>query len=243
MSLRMIGVQRLQNVAGCLVELADDGHRWQVVVGNRGAFTQELRVHRHTEIDAGFLAGAIFENRDDNVCDRAWQYGAANHDGVAGGFVTQDKTDLAAYRFDVVQFQIAVLLARRADADHRQVGVANRFCEVGRTAQAAGFDTLGQQFAQTRFNDRRFAGVDHIDLVFGDIDANDVMAPCRQATGTYCTDVTQTKYADAHRIYLCIYQAITWPELMVFSGHSALGSLGDRRRNAVCRHTKFRVSK
>jgi len=30
------------------------------------------------------------------------------------------------------------------------------------------------------------------------------MAPCRQATGTYCTDVTQTKYADAHRIYLSL---------------------------------------
>ncbi|CAI8978795.1 hypothetical protein EMIT0P12_70267 [Pseudomonas sp. IT-P12] len=31
-------------------------------------------------------------------------------------------------------------------------------------------------------------------------------------------------------------QAITWPELMVFSGHSALGSAADRRRSAVCRH-------
>ncbi|MNI52404.1 hypothetical protein D3C73_1071810 [compost metagenome] len=73
---------------------------------------------------------------------------------MAGGLVTQDKTDLAAHGFDVVQFQVAVLLARRADADHRQVGVANRLGEVGSTAQTTGLDTLGQKFAQTRFNNR-----------------------------------------------------------------------------------------
>jgi len=123
---------------------------------------------------------------------------------VAGGFFTQHETDLAAHRLDVVQFQVAVLLARCTDADHRQVGVTNCFGEVGCTAQTTGLDTLGQKFAQTRFNNRRLAGVDHVDLVFGNIDANHVMAPCRQATGTYCANVTQTKYADAHRKYLCV---------------------------------------
>ncbi|MNZ51219.1 hypothetical protein D3C78_690270 [compost metagenome] len=136
---------------------------------------------------------------------------------MAGGLVTQDKTDFAAHCLDVVQFQIAVLLARRAYADHRQVGVANRLGEVGGATQTTCLDALGQKFTQAWFNDRRFAGIDHIDLVFGHIDANDVMAPCRQATGTYCADVTQTKNADAHRNYLCIDQAIRWPELMVFS--------------------------
>jgi hypothetical protein len=67
---------------------------------------------------------------------------------------------------------------------------------------------LRQKFAQARFNDRRFAGVDHIDLVFGNIDANDVMAPCRQATGAHCANVTQTKYADAHRNYLSIIKPV-----------------------------------
>ncbi|MNX69048.1 hypothetical protein D3C86_1002530 [compost metagenome] len=123
---------------------------------------------------------------------------------MAGGLVTQDKTDLAAHGFDVVQFQVAVLLARRADADHRQVGVANRLGEVGGATQTTCLDALGQKFTQAWFNDRRFAGIDHIDLVFGHIDANDVMAPCRQATGTDCANVTQTKYADAHRNYLCV---------------------------------------
>ncbi len=202
-------VQRLQNVTGCSVELADNGHRRMIVVSNRGAFAQEFRVDGYAEINAGLLTRAIFENRDDDVCDGARQHGAANHDGVAGGLVTQNKTDLAAHGLDVVQFQIAVLLARRTNANHRHVGVTDRFGEVGRTAQFAGIDTLGQKFAQTRFNDWRFAGVDHVDLVFGNIHAYDVMAPSRQATGTYCTHVTQTKYADAHRIYLSLIEIKT----------------------------------
>ncbi|MNK93178.1 hypothetical protein D3C87_1133270 [compost metagenome] len=201
-------VQRLQNVARSLVELADDGHRWQVVVGNGGGFTQEFRVDRNAEVDASLLARAVFENRDHHVGHGARQHGAAHDDGVAGSFFTQDKTDLAAYRFDVVQFEVAVLFARRTHADHRQVGVANRLGEVGRATQTTGLDTLLQKFAQAGFNNRRLAGVDHVDLVFGNIDANYVMAPCRQATGTYCANVTQTKYADAHRNYLCIYQAL-----------------------------------
>jgi len=63
-----------------------------------------------------------------------------------------------------------------------------------------------QKFAQAWFYNRRLAGVDHVDLVFGNIDANYVMAPCRQATGTYCANVTETKYADAHRIYLFVIE-------------------------------------
>ena len=111
-------VQRLQNVARGLVELADDGHWRLVVVGDGGAFAQELRVHGDTEIDTGFLARAVFEDRDDHVGHGAGQHGAAYDDGVAGALVTQDKTDFAAHGLDVVQFQIAVFLARRADADH-----------------------------------------------------------------------------------------------------------------------------
>ena len=194
----------MQDITGGFVEFADDGHRWQVVVGDGGGFTQELRVDRNAEVDAGFLAGAVFEDRDHHIGHGARQYGAAHDDGVAGGIVTQDKADLAAYRFDVVEFQVAVFLARRTDANHRQVGSADGFGEVGRTAQSSGLDTLAQQLAQARFNDRRFACVDQVDFFLGDVYADHFMAAGRQATGTDCANVTQTKYADTHRIYLCI---------------------------------------
>ncbi len=147
-------VQRLQNVARGFVELADDGHWRQVVVLDRSTFAQELRVDGDTEVNAGFLAGAVFQNRDNNVGNSARQYSTANHDSVAGGFVTQDITDFAAHRFNVIQFQIAVLLARRTDADHRQIGSANGFGEVCSAAQFSGTDTFLQQLFQTRFNDR-----------------------------------------------------------------------------------------
>src|SRR5471032_1808806 len=159
-----------------------------------------------TEVDAGFLAGAVFEDRDDHIGHRTRQDGAAHHDGVAGGLVTQDKTDLAAYRFDVVEFQVAVFLAWRADANHRQVGIADGFGEVGSTAQSTGLDPLAQQFTQTRFNDWRFARIDQVNLFLGDVYADHFVATGRQATGTDCANVTQTKYADAHRIYLFVIE-------------------------------------
>ena len=135
-----------------------------VVVGDRGGFTQEFRVDRDAEVNAGLLARAVFQDRDHHVCNGARQNGAAYDDGVTGGLVTQYEADFAADRFNEVQFQIAVLFAWRADADHRQVGVANGFGEVGGAAQFTGLDTGLQQFAQTWLNDWRFAGVDHVDL-------------------------------------------------------------------------------
>jgi len=194
----------LQHIAGGFIELADNGHRWQVVVGDGSGFTQEFGVDRNAEVDAGFLAGAVFQDRDYHVGDSARQYGAAHHDGVAGGLVTQHKTDLAAYRLDVVQFQVTVLLAWRADANHRQVGIANRLGEVGSATQSARLDTLAQQLAQTRFNNRRLTGIDQVDLFLGNVYADHFVATGRQATGTHCANVTQTKYADAHRNYLFV---------------------------------------
>src|SRR5450830_1163432 len=215
-------VEGLQDVTGGAVEFADDGHRWEVVVLDRGAFAQEFRVHRDTEVDAGLFPRAVFEDRDHHVFHGARQHGAADHDGVAGGLVTQDKTDFAAHRFDVVEFQVTVLLARCTDAEHRQVGGANRFGEVGGATQSAGGNALGQQGFQAGFDNRRFAVVDQVDLVLGNIDAHHIMAPCRQATGADCTDVTQTEYANAHCIYLYLDHAIKWPKLMFVSHCDAL---------------------
>ncbi|MNF66393.1 hypothetical protein D3C84_481830 [compost metagenome] len=192
----------MQNVAGSLVEFADDGHWRLVVVGDGGAFAQELRVHGHAEINTGLLAGAVFENRDDHVGHGARQHGAAHDDGVAGGLVTQDKTDLAAHGFDVVQFQVAVLLARRTDADHRQVGIADGRGKVGGAAQPTGADALLQKCFQAGFDNGRFAFVNQVDLGAGNINADDVVTPGREATGTDCTDITQTKNADTHCTHL-----------------------------------------
>ncbi|MCY1416532.1 hypothetical protein D9M71_320410 [compost metagenome] len=195
-------VQRLQDIATGGVELADDGHRWEVVVRYCGTFTQELRVHRNTEIDTGLLARAVFENRDHHVFHGAGQHGAAYHDGMAGGFFSQHIADFAAYRLDVIELQVAVLLARRTDADHRQVGIADGRGKVGGAAQPTGADALLQKCFQAGFDNGRFAFVNQVDLGAGNINADDVVTPGREATGTDCTDITQTKNADTHCTHL-----------------------------------------
>ncbi|MCY1359613.1 hypothetical protein D9M69_461950 [compost metagenome] len=197
-----LAVQGFQGVAGGRVEPADDGHRREVVVLDRGALAEELGVHRDAEIDPGGLAGAVLEDRDHHVLHGARQHGAAHHHGVAPGLVAQDETDLAAHRFDVVELQVAVLLARRADADERQVGGGHRLGDVGGAAQAAGLQALLQEFFQTGFDDGRFALVDQVDLGRGNIHANHFMTACREATGTYCADIAKTENADAHYIHL-----------------------------------------
>ncbi|MDF9753391.1 hypothetical protein OKW51_000354 [Pseudomonas hunanensis] len=154
------------------------------------------------EIDTGLLARAVLEDRDHHVLDGARQHGAAYHDGVTAVGVAQHVADLAAHRLDILQAQVAVLLARRADADHRHIAGADGFGEVGGATQAAFGDALLQQRFQARLDNGRLALVDQVDLGAGHVHPNHVMASCRQATGTDCTHITQTKDADTHRIHL-----------------------------------------
>ncbi|MNZ46411.1 hypothetical protein D3C78_640920 [compost metagenome] len=195
-------VEGFQQVAGGLVQLADDGHGRVVVVLDRGTFAQELGVHRHAEVHAGLLAGAVFDDRDHHVVHGARQYGAAHHDSVALGLVAQGETDLAADAFDIVQFQVAILLARRADADEGHLGVAHGGADIGGSTQAAGLHALLQKFFQAGLDNGRLAIVDQVDLGRRNVDANNFMTTSREAAGAYCTNIAQTKDADSHRIHL-----------------------------------------
>ena len=195
-------VQRLEDVAAGAVQFADDGHRWLVVVLDCSAFTQEFRVHRDAEVNAGLFARAIFEDRDHHVLDGAWQHGAAHHDGMAARGVAQHIADFPAHRLDVFQAQVTVFLAGGAHTDHRYIAGANGLGEVGGAAQATIGDALLQQCFQARFDDRRLALVDQVDLGAGHVHTDYFMATRRQAACTDCTHITQTKDADTHRYHL-----------------------------------------
>ncbi|MNN09394.1 hypothetical protein D3C81_1222750 [compost metagenome] len=121
---------------------------------------------------------------------------------MAAGFFAQHEADFTAYRLDVLQAQITVLLARRTDADHRQVAVADRRGKVGGATQAAGVDALLQECFKPGFDNWRFALVDQVDLGAGNIHANHFMTPCGQTASTDCTHITQTKDTDTHRYHL-----------------------------------------
>lgn len=213
-----LAVDAFQQIAGGLVQLTDDGHWREVVVLDRGAFTQELGVHRQAEIDAGLLARAIFENRQYHVLRGTRQHGAAHHHGVTLVLVAHGHADFAAHAFDVVQLQIAVLLARRADTDERHIALQNGGGDVSSAAQAALTQALLQQFFQARLDDGRFAVVDQVDLVRGDVHANHVVTACRQTAGTNGTYITQTEDTDSHGIHLVRsmqFQILAfWPKLV-----------------------------
>ncbi|MNO86041.1 hypothetical protein D3C76_774300 [compost metagenome] len=195
-------VDLFQQVAGLRVQFADHGHRREVVVLDRGGFAEELRVVADAEIDTGLLARAVLDQRDHHVVHGARQYRAAHHHGVASAFLADRIADLAADRLDVAEIEIAVLLARRADADERHLGIQHRLLEVGGAGQATRLDALLQKFFQARFDDGRFAPVDQVDLGGGNIHADNFVTACREAAGTYRADVAKTKDADTHRIHL-----------------------------------------
>ncbi|MCY1519199.1 hypothetical protein D9M68_539460 [compost metagenome] len=206
-------VDLFQQVAGLAVQLADHGHGREVVVLDRGAFAEEFRVGADAEVSAGLLPGAVLDQRDDHVLHRARQHRAAYHHGVAAGLLADGVADLAAYRLDVAEVEVAVLLARRADADERHVAVHHRLAEVGGAGQAAAADALLQEFFQARFDDGGLALVDQVDLGGGNIHADNFMTTRRQATGTYSADIAEPKDADTHRIHLCNYRVIqSWPK-------------------------------
>ncbi|MCY1292384.1 hypothetical protein D9M70_416070 [compost metagenome] len=191
-------VERLQQVAGAAVQLADHGHRRVVVVLDRGALAKELGVHRDAEVDPGTFARAFLEDRDHHVLHRARQHGGAHHHGMPGVLVAQRLADLGAHRLDEVQGQVAVALARRADAGKRQVGIANRCLDVGRAPQVAALHALLEQGLEPRLDDRRATAVDEVDLDLGYIDPDHLVAAYRQAPRAHRPHVTQTKNADAH---------------------------------------------
>ena len=107
--------------------------------------------------------------------------------------------DLLAHALHVFQVDAAVRLARRADADEAQIGVAHGIFEVGRRVQPPGLHLLGDDLAQVLLDDRRAPLVDEIDLGALRIDADDFVAFfCQEARG-YRPDVSETQHADFHR--------------------------------------------
>ena len=147
---------------------------------HRGAFAQKLGVDAHAELIARALAGIALEQRDDDAAHRAGQHGAAEHDHRRAGVVGERSSDLLADAFHIPEIDAAIGLARRADADEHEVGVAHGVFHHGRGVQPARGDLLGDDLAQVLLDDRRATLVDQLDLGALGIDADDFMAFLRQ---------------------------------------------------------------
>ncbi len=196
---RRFRIQRGEQIAARLVDLADHGLRRMVVVVHRGAFAQELGVDADAELLAGALAGVFFQQGNDHAAHGPGEHGAAKDNHRRAGMAGERPADLLADALHVFQVDAAVRLARRADADERQIGVAHRVLDVGRGVQASRLHLLGDDLAQVLLDDRRAPFVDEVDLGSLRIDADDFVAfSCQEPCG-YRPDVSEPQHADFHR--------------------------------------------
>ena len=130
-------VERLGRLGVGLIVVADQRQRRVAEVVDRRALAEELGVDRDAEAGAVLLARGPFERRNHDVVRRARQHGAADHHHVVVVLVRERLADLLGDPLEIGEVEAAVLAARSADADERQVGVAHRVGRAGRRAQPA----------------------------------------------------------------------------------------------------------
>ena len=190
-----------QELAGAFVELTNDRHRRVVIILDRRAFPQEFRVHTHTEINAGAFPGRFLQSRDDHLTNRSGQHRATHRYQVPVTLVLQGITDIATHFLDKLQIKIAIWLAGRAHADHRQLTLLNRDVPVGNAVDESVLAPAPEQLLQPRLHNGRPAAVDQINFDGRHIHTDHVMPPLGQTGGTHRPDITQTKNTDSHILY------------------------------------------
>jgi hypothetical protein len=129
---------------------------------------------------------------------RAGQHGAAHDDDVIAVLGRERLADLLRDAFEVSQVEAAVLAARRADADQRDVGVAHRLGGARRRAQPAVGAVRLDQLVESVLDDRAASVVEARHLVGIHVDADDVVAVLGKTGGGYAADIPQTKNRHVH---------------------------------------------
>jgi hypothetical protein len=175
------------------VVVADQRERRLAEVLERGAFPEELGIHRNAEAFTVLLARRLLERRNHVTVGRARQHRAPHDHHVIRGLVAQHGADFLAHPRQVGEVQAAVPAAWRADADERQVGGVHRIRRVRRRPQALGPHAFLQQFPQAGLDDGAAAFVDRLHLVRIHVDADHVVAVGGEACRRDAAHVTQTE--------------------------------------------------
>src|SRR5205085_10297101 len=102
---------------------ADDRVRRMIIVPDRTAFAQKLRLECQAEIDAGLLAALAFEDGLDLFLQSAGLHRGSDHDGVKLTLVLQRSAYLFGEPQDGAQILAAVRRRGRADANERHFTV------------------------------------------------------------------------------------------------------------------------
>ena len=193
-----VGKQRGDDVTARLAEFADDRLGRMVVIVDRRAFTQELRIDADAEIGPGLLARTSFQRRNDDFAHRAGQHRAAEDKHRRMFLVAQDLADLFAGTPDIFHVEAAIRQAGCANTDEQQVGIGNGCGGIGRRTKPSGIDLFLDDRADTIFNDRTLAGIDDVDFGLFRVDPDHFMPFLGETGSRHSPYIAKTENADFH---------------------------------------------
>ena len=151
--LRVAGaVERLDGIAGSFVQFADHNQAGMVEVVERTPFAKEFRVHAGAEVDASPLSRALLQQRDQPAFNGAREHGAADDDDVVAMLASQRQPDLPADVLDVLQRDVAIVGAGRADTYQGQVAVLHRRLGILGRREGATADRCRNHAVQPRLD-------------------------------------------------------------------------------------------
>src|ERR1019366_4522362 len=186
-----------QHVAAGFIQFADHRLRRRAEVFHCRTLPQKFGVVTDAEVNPGLFPGELFQGGNHDAAHRARQDGAADDDGVASCLSLERLADLFANPPNVFQVEVAVGLARCADANEGQFRLANRLDWIAGGVQPAGSSSGGDDLTDVHFNDGRLATVDQVDFGRERVDPDDFMSIMGETPRRNRADITQSENADS----------------------------------------------
>ena len=170
------GVEFAQPGGIVTIRRADQGKRWRMEIPHRTAFAEKFGVAVIEQPVAVGAAGFPFQDGDDPRFRRAGRHGGAHDHAVRAGFAANGLADCRGHSIDGHHRHAAIGGTGRANGDEGNIGREHGRRYVAGGGQASGFNCLGDQRIDFRFDNRRLAGVQHGHFIGGHIHTDDGVA-------------------------------------------------------------------
>jgi hypothetical protein len=183
-------VNLLEQVAGARIGFAQQVEIGIEKIADDGAEGDELGVVAETEIGAALLAGFLLEDGQQPVAGGAGEHGAGEDDDVVAVLFLQGLTEGLEGKFGVLQCEGAALIA--GGGDNHEADVGSKHGLLGAQGGADALLVRGDHLAESSLLHGCLAGVDGVDGVAIDIDADDVEAARGHAGGHATAEFAET---------------------------------------------------
>ncbi len=201
---RQVLEHRPDDVQGARRVAADHGERRIVIILDRAALAQELRLKGQAEAFAQLFAGVLFQYRPDPIHDRAGAHGRANHHHVILIVAGQGLADLRGDFLNGPQILAAVRLGRGSHTDKGQRALADRLVDIVGHRQPALFHHVAGQLLDTFFHDGRVAAAQQIQFGRIHVHADDLVTVAGQAGGGNGAHIPHAENCDIHSLSFLI---------------------------------------